>query len=284
MHSERIDLYEYFGLTRPEHGEGYLNTYIQYDTCQEGIKRIRPAILVIAGGGYGAVADREKEPVALAYMNNGFNAFSLDYSIAPVKYPSQLIEACMAMAYIKENADKYYVDKDMVAAIGFSAGGHLCGMLATLNAEQVVKDALGERAKLCRPDAVVLSYAVLTSGGKAHRGSFHNLCGGNEELVKYLSLEYKVTESCPPAFIWCTADDNIVPSENSLYMAMAYKKANVPFELHVFDNGPHGLSLAQLKTALPNRPDLINTHVENWFVLSCQWLENRGLKLKVLER
>ena len=85
----RVDLYEYFGLTRPENGEGYLNVYKLHDTTENNIKKIRPAMLVVAGGGYGFVSDREKEPVAMAYLSNSYNAFTLEYSVYPVKFPYQ---------------------------------------------------------------------------------------------------------------------------------------------------------------------------------------------------
>ena len=236
--------------------------------------RKRPAMLVIAGGGYGCVSPREKECIALAYVAQGFAAFTLEYSVAPIRFPAQLIEGAMAMAYIRENSDKFGVKPDKVAAIGFSAGGHLTGMLATLFDHAAVKAVLKEKSALVRPDAVILSYPVITSGEKAHRGSFDNLCGqDNAKLQAELSLENAVTENSSPAFIWATVNDELVPSENSLYMALAYKKAGVPFELHIFENGVHGLSLATEET------DWINKPVQQWLPLSVTWLKGRGFIL-----
>ena len=271
MFCEKVDLYKYFGLKRTGGEEGFLNVYVpeapSYPT------RTRPAMLVIAGGGYAFVSPREKECVALAYIAKGFAAFTLEYSIAPVRFPAQLIEGAMAMVYIRENAAKLGVKPDKVAAIGFSAGGHLTGMLATCFDRAEVKAVLKEKAALVRPDAVILSYPVITGGEKAHRGSFDNLCGDNKELISALSLETCVTEKASPAFIWATADDNAVPSENSLFMALAYKTAGVPFELHIFESGVHGLSLATEETAWVNEP------VQKWLSLSYTWLKNRGFVL-----
>lgn len=272
MYFEKVDLYKYFGVKKPDGAEGYLNVYIP--EAPDYPTRKRPAMLVIAGGGYGFVSPREKECVALSYVAKGFAAFTLEYSVAPVRFPTQLIEGAMAMAYIRENADKFAIKADKVAAIGFSAGGHLTGMLATLFDHSEVKAVLKEKAALVRPDAVILSYPVITSGEKAHRGSFDNLCGqDNAKLQAELSLENCVTENSSPAFIWTTVDDNCVPSENSLYMALSYKKAGVPFELHIFESGVHGLSLATEETGRINKP------VQQWMPLSVTWLRERGFIL-----
>ncbi|MBQ9756249.1 MAG: alpha/beta hydrolase [Clostridia bacterium] len=273
MRTEKIDLYEYFKVERPVGAAGYLTTLLldEYNFV-EG--RLRPAMLVIAGGGYSIVSQREKEPVAMKYLANGFNCFILDYSVSPVSFPYQLVEGAMAMAYIRKNAKKLGVDNDHVSAVGFSAGGHLCGMLATLFNAPELYDTLGKDAEYCRPDAVILSYPVITSGEKAHKGSIENLSGRDESLYERLSLEKQVTKNSPPAFIWTTTTDACVPMENSIYMAMAYRENGVPFELHVFESGQHGLSVAELETNIENVP------VQQWIPLSITWLKNRGFKIK----
>lgn len=273
MKTERIDLYEYFGIERKGGEAGYLYSYIieQYDYCP---KRIRPAMLVIAGGGYSCVSARESEPIALNYIAEGYCAFALDYSVMPVRFPVQLLEGCMAMAYIRENAEKLGIDKEHVSAIGFSAGGHLCGMLATMWDEKEIKEFLGEKVILCRPDAVILSYPVITSGEFAHKGSIINLSGEKEQIVSRISLEKRVDKNSVPAFIWTTMDDACVPMENSILMASAYKKAGVPFELHIFESGQHGLSLCTKEVNTVNEP------VSKWKEMSKTWLKNRGFEIK----
>lgn len=273
MLCEKIDLYKYFGIERKEGAKGYLNTYIPapYDCYPD---RKRPAMLVIAGGGYANVSDREKECIALQFSANGYVAFALEYSVSPVTFPAQLIEGAMAMAYIRENAEKFSIIKDKVAAIGFSAGGHLTGMLANLFDREEVKTALHEKASFVRPDAVVLSYPVISGGELAHEGSFINLFGKNDaKLREEFSLENCVTENSSPAFIWATVDDGAVPSENSLLYATACKIAGVPFELHIFASGVHGLSLANEETGTVNKP------VQKWLELCLTWLNNRGFKI-----
>ena len=266
---KRVDLYEYFGLTRPEKGAGYLDCYVATPSVSYPA-RIRPAMLVIAGGGYQGVSDREKECIAFTFLAEGFCAFALEYSVSPVHYPAQLIEGCMAMAYIRENAAEFRIDENHVGVTGFSAGGHLAAMLAIIYDEKEVKTVLGHKVSLCRPDAAVLAYPVISSGEKAHFGSFDSLCGDDLALKERLSLEKRVTPDSVPAFIWATANDGAVPSENSLMLAAAYKENGVPFELHIFENGVHGLSLATEETGNVNAP------VAAWVGLCITWLKSHG--------
>lgn len=276
-----IDLYDYFRVSRPENARGYLTGYVLEPYPDFCPKRTRPAMLVLPGGGYDHLSNREKEPVAIRFLSEGFNAFTLDYSVFPVGHPFQLIEACMAMAYIRENAEKLYVVNDKISAIGFSAGGHLCSMLATMSDDKTVKNALGEKYKLCRPDAVVLSYPVITTGESiTHGESFKVLVGENKQLMDSLSTEKKVTASSSPAFIWGTMTDSAVPIENSILMASAYKKAGVSFELHVFSSGPHGLSLATEETSNGKNEQLVDLTIQPWFALAITWLKKNGFALQ----
>ncbi|MEG2014172.1 MAG: alpha/beta hydrolase, partial [Clostridia bacterium] len=237
------------------------------------VKRERPSVLVIPGGGYEFVSQRESEPIALAYMANHFNSFVLDYSCAPkTHYPTQLIEASMAMAYIRENREKYHLT-DKVSAVGFSAGGHLCACLATIFDDENIIKALGEeRAKSVRPDAVILSYAVISSGTYTHGGSFNNLCLGDTFLMERLSLEKRVTEKSSPAFIWHTADDSSVPVENSLLLASAYANHKVPFALHIFEKGRHGSSTVDMECYHLDDMQGFSIDCHKWLQLSVNFL------------
>ena len=138
MRVEKFDLYKYFNKEKAENQRGDLTIYIQ-ENYHRGDKK-RPAMLVFAGGGYRGVSAREQEPVIVKFLAQGYNVFSLDYSVMPVGYPSQLLEAAMAIAFVRENADEFNIFTDKVAVIGFSAGGHLAGSLGTLYKDQVVKE------------------------------------------------------------------------------------------------------------------------------------------------
>lgn len=274
MKMERIDLYEYFGLKRQDGACGYLNCFIREKSWEYSLSRLRPAMIVLPGGGYQMRSDRENEPIALEFLSKGYGVFTLDYSVGKFLHPTQLIEGAMAVCYIRENAERLGVDKNHVGAIGFSAGGHLCGMLATMFNDEEVVLALGkERALLSRPDAVILSYPVISSFEHAEEGSIYNLCGGNEELMRKVHLPDRVNSKSSPAFIWATVDDELVECENSLMMGLAYKKAGVPFAMHIFEHGQHGLSLAN------DEVNTLNIDVRAWVKMCFQWLKEKGFDL-----
>lgn len=280
MTTERIDLYSYFNIKRPDGAAGYLNTYVP--NVMEGMKpKLRPAMLVLAGGGYRYVSQREKEIVALKYSTNGYSAFTLDYSVSTA-YPTPLLEACMAVIYIRENAAKYNVDVEHVAAIGFSAGGHLAAMLANIYDEKEIKAVLGDRTQLAKLNAVLLSYAVITMKQATNGGSRDVITGGNKDLIERLSVEQRVTVNSAPAFMWHVYEDDCVSVENSLMLAQAYKKAGVPFALHVFEKGWHGVSVCSAETE--DNMDVVRrlSTVAKWFDLSLDWLNARGFNVKTV--
>lgn len=272
-----IDLYEYYKTKKPEKGKAILHGYIEENNVEIDVNRMHPAMLVLPGGGYELCSFREAEPVCLKYLSYGFNTFWLDYSVAPVKYPYSLAEAIMAINYIRENAEELHIDKNKVSAVGFSAGGHLCALLGTkYDSEDAKKIFSGKENS--RPDAVILSYPVITSGEKAHKGSFINLCGDNEELMKELDIVNCVNEKSAPAFIWATRDDNGVPIKNSLLVASAYEEANLPFSVHIFGKGWHGLSVVD-KTVYGNDDykTFVSKSANEWVRLSIEWLDELGL-------
>ncbi len=280
-----VDLYDYFKVAKPEGARAELTCYLLDNSIEINANRKAPAMLVIPGGGYGMVSDREGEPVAVAYLNAGFSAFVLRYSIAPIRYPYQLVEAVMAMAYIRINAKEFNIDSDMVSAIGFSAGGHLCGMLATIPDCEDVKGVFSAPVPV-KPNAVVLSYPVITSANKTHIGSFENLCGKeNVELQRKLDISTLVDKNSAPAFIWATYDDGVVPVRNSLLVAEAYERADVKFSIHVWGKGQHGLSVAN-KTVYGifngSYPaiETASKSVGKWVELSIEWLDEIGVGIK----
>ncbi|HEY8443268.1 MAG TPA: alpha/beta hydrolase [Clostridia bacterium] len=280
MKIKTVDLYEYFGFERKEGSKGYLKCIIQYEPKTYNQDYAYPAMLIMPGGAYAYVSPREADPIAIRYAAYGFQTFILDYTVGSVqKYPAQLTEAAMAMIYIRENAAEFDIAPNMAAAVGFSAGGHLCACLATLFDEPFLKEKFGDRACLIRPDAVVLSYPVITSGPKGHKGSFDNLCGDNEELKQYLSLEKRVTSDSSPAFLWHTYEDTAVPPYNSLVYAMACEEHNVPYAVHVFEKGRHGLATGQLDTNNDWALSISATGVDQWLKLSVDWLKDRNIKL-----
>lgn len=278
MKTFNVDLYDYFNLPRGKNAGGKLTVILHENSPEINPTRKHPAMLVLPGGAYVFCSDREAEPVAEAYYAEGFNAYILRYSVAPVSvYPTQLCEAAMAMAYIRREAEKQFTDKTHVAEIGFSAGGHLCGSIATMYAREPVKN-IGIAPEEARPDAAIPSYAVI-SNGLGDGGTFNNLTAGNAALAEDLSIEKNVDENTPPLFIWHTSDDGCVDVTNCLRLAAAAKEHGVPFNLHVFERGQHGLSLTDDRVYSASAVPAVTSGTESWFALSVKWLKDRGFKV-----
>ena len=247
-----------------------LTTYILDDNSTYPQLRKRPAVVVFPGGGYEFCSKREAEPVALQFMAAGMHAFVLDYAVAPKnRYPEALKNASDAIRLVRAHADEWGIDKDKIAVCGFSAGGHLAASIATLWDE----DPIAVADKSNRPNAAILCYPVISSEKDvAHIGSFVNLCGEDIQLQKAMSLENRVSKKTPPCFLWHTFTDSCVPVENSLLFALALKKAGVSCEMHIFPEGPHGLSIANSDTA--GNENMIVERVQEWVNLAVKWLDD----------
>lgn len=273
-----LNLYEHFGLPKAEGARGQLLCWAM-EKIPEVTKnrRRRPAVLIIPGGGYANTSLREAEPIALPFLVRGYAAFVLHYTCAPQGFPVSLREAAMAMRYIRENADTFDVDPTMVAAMGFSAGGHLCGTLGTLYDCPEVAD-IGS-ADVIRPDALGLCYPVLVEWGRTHEGTFQNISMGDPELRKRLSVEKLVRPDMPPVFLWHTRTDAGVPCRNSIIMAEALEEAGVDFVLHIYRKGPHGLATADTYGyASWNQPD-ISRDIPNWENCMMDFFEELGFRV-----
>ncbi|MGI6094910.1 MAG: alpha/beta hydrolase [Lachnospiraceae bacterium] len=224
-----------------------LTGYVTDNCTSIGEDRLHPAILNLPGGGYEHVSFREGEPVCLRYAAEGIHAFNLEYSVFPqAAYPQALCEVLLAMAYIRTHAAEYHIDPDNIAIGGFSAGGHLALTAAAFGQDPDVQNRIQNPGSLIKPNKLVLSYPVVSSGIYAHRGSFSHLLAKQAEdpaILQKFSMETQITEDFPPVFLWHTDTDMTVPVENSLLLAMALKEKQIPMELHIYPEGPHGLSL-----------------------------------------
>jgi acetyl esterase/lipase len=227
----------------------------------------RPVVIVLPGGGYTHRAAHEGEPIARWLNEIGLSAFVLSYRIAPYRHPVPLLDAQRAIRTVRSRAGEFGVDPGRIGILGFSAGGHLASTAGTHfdagdpNAADPV-----ERVS-SRPDAMILCYPVISFGEYRHDGSRTALLGENppQDLVDLLSNEKQVSAQTPPTFLWHTANDGAVPVENSLLFAAALRRCGVPFDLHVFADGPHGVGLAL------DRPSLAL-----WTPLCASWLKALG--------
>lgn len=213
-------------------------------------EKIRPCMLIVPGGGYTVVSPSEGEIVAKKFYEMGYQTAVVTYTtnllqMIPLKMqPMQ--DLMRAIRYIRKHAEELHVEKDKIMLCGFSAGAHACGSVA-VHWQEFEESETGEYASVsAKPNAVILSYPVITSGDCAHRGSFTALLGSDasEEELEYMSLEKQVTEDMPPCFLWQTVTDGLVPVQNSFLFAQALQKKQIPYAFHAFSKGKHGLSLA----------------------------------------
>ncbi|HBT64868.1 MAG TPA: acetylesterase [Ruminococcaceae bacterium] len=228
-----------------------LHTYIIGHSPEMDYHKKRPAVVICPGGGYGMTSDREAEPIALRFNSLGFQCFVLRYSVKQVCFPGALLELSKAVAIVRQNAAEWDIDADRIIVCGFSAGGHLAASLGMFWNRDFVNKPLDFYNSENKPNGLILSYPVITSGEFAHRDSFKNLLKDKyEQNLSLVSLENQVSADTPPCFIWHTFDDKCVPVENSLLLANALKKSNISFEMHILPSGPHGLSLATQETGV----------------------------------
>lgn len=205
------------------------------------------AIVICPGGGYGGLAAHEGDGYARFLVDNGVAGFVLKYRLGTKGYrhPVMLQDAARAIRLVRAKAADWKVDAHRVGIMGSSAGGHLASTLLThFDAGSAGSADVVERES-SRPDIGILCYAVISMGENTHAGSKQNLLGKTPppELVQLLSNELQVTKDTPPCFIWHTWEDKTVKVENSLEFAAALKKNNVPFDLHIYEKGSHGIGL-----------------------------------------
>lgn len=271
---------EIIQLHKTEIYEGALDVKVElmiHRQSDEITKKRRPAIVVFPGGGYEFTSDREAEPIASAYFAAGYNTFTVRYICGPkARINNPLYDAAAAIAMVRTNAEKYCVDPDRIAVIGFSAGGHLAGYISTSWHRKEISDKLGIDNELCKPNAAILSYPVVTNNVPTHKGSFNFLLGEDrsEELENSANLDMLVDERTCPCFIWHTAKDTCVPVANSLAFAKALTDKNIDCELHIFPMGDHGLGRATAEAAPDYNVEGYHIpYVARWMDWSLTWLE-----------
>lgn len=273
-------LTEVFKIHAQGSGENaYLRTYI-IDRSDSLRYNRRPLILICPGGGYEFVSDREAEVMALQFTAMGYHAAVLTYSVKPAVFPTQILETAQAWKIIRDNGEKWNVLSDKIIILGCSAGGHLAASYSLFCEEDFVVNSVGVSADKLRPAGMILCYPVITSGKFAHQGSFAALLGNDydklteSEFMDKVSLEKQVTDNAPPAFIWHTYTDNVVPVENSLMFAAALREKNVNCELHIFPEGGHGLGLAN-EFSLDQSGWGLQTECQIWIRLVKIWLHQK---------
>ena len=247
--------------TVPESQEATLDGYILDCELSLGQEKLRPAVLVIPGGGYLYCSPREGEPVALAYAARGFHTFVLKYSCARQAAGfAPLKEVSWAIGHIRENADKWSIDPNKIAVCGFSAGGHLA----------LSSGVLAEN----KPNAMILGYPAVSAPNFPGADFMLRILEGRDDVsdadaAKYDLLAH-ITKDAPPVFIAATAED-LLTTFGALPLAKKYSDMGRQYELHVFQYGPHGYSLANEVTA-DGSIQMLEPAFSQWHELSVQWL------------
>ena len=227
-------------------------------TCRPPAGRSNGAsMLVLPGGGYGGITAHEGLDYAAWLVEQGITCHVLTYRLGSngYRHPCMLQDASRALRIARLFARQNNLDLARIGVIGSSAGGHLASTLLT-HFDSGAPDAADPiERESSRPDLGILCYAVITlvSEGFIEPGSCRRLIGENPplELSRHLSSELQVTAQTPPCFLWHALTDGIVKVENSLMFASALRKAGVPFDLHIYDTGGHGVGLGRSGVAAP---------------------------------
>ncbi|WP_391557125.1 alpha/beta hydrolase [Robertmurraya sp.] len=258
---------------RTEDSEAKLYTYILENSPEIDSSRTRPMVIICPGGGYEFTSDREAEPVAIRLNAMGFHACVLRYSVRPATFPTALLELSMTVSLMRKNAEQWHIDRNKIIVAGFSAGGHLAASLGVFWKRSSLSEKLGITNEEIKPNGLLLSYPVITSGTYAHHGSFFALLGENhKELLSEVSLEKHVTPDTPPTFLWHTYMDDAVPIENSFLFANSLLMNKVSLEMHIYPKGIHGLSLGTEETKAGNYPGTVQPDVTNWIDMAGRWI------------
>lgn len=235
------------------------------------------SVVICPGGGYGGLASHEGRDYALWLNAHGIAGFVLKYRLgsAGYRHPAMMNDVNRAVRYVRANAGEWKLDAKRIGVMGSSAGGHLASTAVTHFDMGKADDAdLIERAS-SRPDLGILCYPVISMGAHTHNGSKNNLLGKepSEELVKLLSNELQVTKSTPPCFVWHTWEDKGVKVENAMEFAAALQRNGVPFDLHVYQKGAHGIGLG-VKGWDPEKTPVSALHP--WSLDLAVWLKVQG--------
>lgn len=289
----------------PDRPDVTLTTYVLSDSPELLAGKKRPAVLVCPGGAYLGCSDREAEPVALRFAAMGYHAFVLRYATyregapgmmplsgdLPVNprsvHPAPVRDIGRAFLAIRQHANEWLVDTDKIAICGFSAGAHNCAMYAVYWDDPLIYAHFGEQPAAFRPAAAILGYGIhdyhlmfgsVTDPMAQHLSdaagiAFLGTKTPAPELLDAVSPALHISPATPPTFLWATAADDLVPAENTTRMATALAQARIPFEIHVFERGAHGLSLADQSTA--DSLLHIDRDAAQWITLAESWLKAR---------
>ncbi len=286
--------------------EAFLKCYI-LDTKEFHEEKKKPAVIICPGGGYLRTAERESEPVAIKFASYGYQVFVLKYNVyfgnkerpdlknlpqpnEKSVYPQPLFDLAMAIRIIRNNAEEWFIDEDKIVLCGFSAGGNLVANMGVKWHEKFISEKLNVASEHFKPNVLILSYPItdytlmkkeFEKNPKEDLKEFWDMSNKaifgkenpNEKELIDLSPTLHVSQDTPPTFIWHTANDSLVYSINSIMFGKALYEQDIPFELHIFEDGPHGLSLCDETSA--GKEEHINHRCKKWFEMAIDFLNNQ---------
>lgn len=253
----------------------YLVTYIHdryeqdWEDVGDWLPKSRPAVLILPGGGYAYCSEREAEPVVFPFLCEGYDVFYLIYRTGNDSlYPNPVEDVAKAVWEIRRNAKTWGINPEKIAVGGFSAGGNLASILGTQWDKNGIEKRQGIPHGGSRPNAMILCYTPVEMEKAPENtsvGAIMKHCPMELSSVNY------VDSNTPPTFIWHTVNDEKVPVVNALKFATKCEENNVPFELHVYEDGQHGLSLNTNLTAYGMHHAV---NVATWVPLCINWLNS----------
>lgn len=293
----------------PDRTDVTVKAYLLDDSPELLNGQKRPGVIICPGGAYVFCSDREAEPVAMRFLAMGYHAFVLRYSTfngmegktwpedvsqlpdakEETVYPIPLVELGKTMLLVREHADEWFVDETQIGVCGFSAGGHNSALYASSWNKEFLSEALHTEKENLKPAFCILGYPFIDYCyhsklkfddyiRQSYDWMYLDYFGTSEpteEAMILASANEQVTDENPPTFIWATSTDQSVPISHSLRMAQALADKNVPFELHIFGEGQHGLVLGDESTA--HASDEINDIVQTWVEMAVKWVRKQAI-------
>jgi acetyl esterase/lipase len=278
--------------------QAFMTTYILEDG-EYGRKALkRPAVVICPGGGYTMVSKNEGEPVALFFNRHGYNAFVIEYSVKiNHPFPTALCELAKAMSIVNENKEEWLI-QDGISVAGFSAGGNLALSLGIYAKQPIITSDIGLSYEQVKPERIILGYPAVTLHPKQEdnklsqeliklmgmglmpdfRGpTIREILIGRENIsdleAESLNLLQYLHKDLPPVFIWGSNKDSIIPATDLTTLASRLYDYGIPCELHMFGNGPHGVSLCD--TSVMDEEEIKGLSMNYWTTLCLKWLEQK---------
>ena len=259
----------HYDLTSKNQRQASVDVYLR-EIVQENPQPL-PIVVICPGGGYRFVSNRESEPLALAFMNQGYHALVLNYTTRDTFAKGIFLEDCLeqvALTFelIHQNAKKWQANTDEIFLLGCSAGGHLAASYSS-QWHQFHQEASYQ------PKGTILCYPV-TSFDLGWPKTVDHLGITKEDCLRYDTIA-QINSKTAPTYIWHTFADGSVPVVNSLKYCEALYQQRIPFEAHIFENGKHGLALANESSAKSFDAEYLLPEVAQWFEECSAWMKRQ---------